>query len=312
MRTLTAMVLLVGLLQSSPANAASDPFHEIRELNYYEWTAVAPIVISGQSIGEVGKLLEFRVDHVLRGDLEPGATIWLELKRANRERRRSDYPQTLKMPPEIDFLVVLDGPLENRDGTIVYPLARSVLSARELPLESQQGVLDAVSEFIRIQDAKNDLVTWRRMGAMLEETNPLILVTALEQLFKFRRGTQEHLFSLRPLFDHPVASIREGAAKVVGQIIERNLSRGETVPEEEALLAELIGVARRDDTIETRVAATNALASFGVGRVEVVLDEIARSDPDQNVRYSAERVLLQYRKAQEEEARRPRLQQASH
>ena len=77
-------------------------------------------------------------------------------------------------------------------------------------------------------------------------------------------------------------------------------------------MAELIGLARRDETVEPRVAATVALAAFGVQRVEVVLEEIAKSDPDQNVRYSAERILLQYRKAEKIEAERPRLDRASH
>ena len=312
LKRVAALLLLASLVGVPGTFAAIDPFHEIRKLNYYEWTAVAPIVLSGRSLGEVGRYLEFRVDRVLRGDVEPGSTLRLELRRANRERRRSDYPDTLKMPIDIDYIVVLKEPLRNGDGQTVYPLARSVTSARELPLEAQQGVLDAVASFVEIQDQKNDLVTWRRMGAMLEETNPLILLTALEQLFKFKRGTRQHLFSLRPLFDHPVPAIREGAAKVSGQIVERSQRKQEPVPEEEALMAELIGLARRDDSVESRVAATTALAAFGVDRVEVVLDEIASSDPDQNVRYSAERILLEYRKARKTEAERPRLERASH
>ncbi len=76
-------------------------------------------------------------------------------------------------------------------------------------------------------------------------------------------------------------------------------------------MAELIGVARRDDTVEPRVAATRALAAFGVARVETVLDEIAATDPDQNVRYSAEKILLEFRQERELEAQRPRLKEAS-
>ena len=75
--------------------------------------------------------------------------------------------------------------------------------------------------------------------------------------------------------------------------------------------AELIGVARRDDTVESRVAATQALAAFGVARVETVLDEIAATDPDQNVRYSAQKILLEYRQERELEAQRPRLDETS-
>ena len=109
----------------------------------------------------------------------------------------------------VDFLVVLKAPYTIKDGRQVYPMARSVVSSRELPVEAQRGVLDAVIVFIEIQDQKNDRVTWDRMGSMLDAANPLMLVTALEQLFKFRRGIPKHLFSLRPLFDHPVDAIRK-------------------------------------------------------------------------------------------------------
>lgn len=309
-RFATLVLLLVATTPLARPAAAVDPFHEIEELNFYEWTAVAPVVVAGRSLGETGKFLEFRVDRVLRGALDAGSTIRIELGRTNRERRRSDYPLALKMPLDIDYVVVLKEPSQTADGAHSYPMARSVLSARELPLEAQQGVLDAIAMFIAIQDRKDDGVIWRSMGLLLEETNPLVLRTALEQLIKFRRGTAELLASLRPLLDHPVAPIREGAVKVTGQIVERNLDGA--VPEEEALMAELIGVARRDDVVEPRLAATIALAAFGVQQVAPVLEEIAKSDPDQRVRYSAERLLLQYRKEQEAEARRPRLDPASH
>ncbi|NIM02282.1 MAG: hypothetical protein GTN89_05830 [Acidobacteria bacterium] len=283
--------------------------YEIEVLNYYEWTAVAPVVVAGTSLGENGRYIEFRVNHALRGPVEAGEMIRIDLKEANRNRRRSDYPFALKMPEGTDFIVVLKEPYATKAVGRVFPMARNVRSVRELPLEGQQGVLDAVSMFLAIQDHKDDRMTWRLMARLLEETNPLAVRNALEQMVKFRRGTLDHLFSLRPLFDHPDPAIREQAARLSGQIIERH--GGVDVPEEAALMAELIGVARRDDTVEPRVAATLALAAFGVARVETVLDEIAASDPDQNVRLSAEKILLEFRRAQEADARRPRLDGAS-
>ena len=304
--TLT-LVLSAGLF--THAVRAADLFHKISELNYYEWTAVAPVVVAGTSLGENGRWLEFQVRHSLRGPVDAGGVIRIDLKQANRERRRSDYPFSLKMPAETEYLVVLQNPVGTKDGGRMYPMARGVRSVRELPIESQDGVIEAVNLFLQIQDFHDDRMTWRKMGEMLDENNPLVLLTALQQFAKFRRGTPEHLFSLRPLFDHPDPSIREGAATVAGLIVERHGDR--SMPEEEALMAELIGVARRDEIVEPRVAATEALASFGVARVVTVLEEIARSDPEQLVRYAAERLLFEYRKEQEAEARRPRLDGAA-
>jgi hypothetical protein len=304
-QNLNLVALLALTVLVIPPSRAVDLFHKIDELNYYEWTAVAPVVVGGTSLGENGHFIEFRVDHVLRGPVEVGQMIRIDLKNANRNRRRSDYPHALKMPQATDFIVLLNSPYKTKSGGQAFRMARGVRSVRELPLESRQGLLDAVAMFVAIQDHKDDRMTWKLMGRMLEATNPLGVRIALEQMFKFRRGTLDHLFSLRPLFDHPDPVIREQSARLAGQIIERHVT--EDVPEEEALMAELIGVARRDDTVEPRVAATQALAAFGVERVETVLGEIAATDPDQNVRYSAEKILLEYRKEREAEALRPRL-----
>jgi len=300
--TVTASALIA---LAAPPGSAVDTFHKIGELNYYEWIAVAPIVVAGTSLGDNGRHVEFRVRHSLRGTTADGATIRIDLKHANRNRRRSDNPFSLKMAEQTDFIVLLENPHTLKDGAQAFRLARGVHSVRELPLEAQQGLLEAVAMFVEIQNQKDDRVTWRRMGQMLEQTNPLAIRTALEQMFKFRRGTLDQLFSVRPLFDHPDPSIRQNAARVAGLVVQRHADVD--VPEEEALLAELIGVARRDETVEPRVAATEALAAFGVSRVEAVLDEIASSDPEQSVRYSAERILMEFRQEQEVESARPRL-----
>ena len=308
-RILTIVAVLALSVLAVPSSRAVDLSHKIQELNYYEWTAVAPVVITGTSLGENGRYIEFRVNHALRGPVEPGEMIRIDLKYANRNRRRSDYPRALKLPQETDFIVLLENPQPTKDGNRAFRMARGILSVRELPVEAQQGVLDAVAMFLEIQNHKDDRVTWKRMGQLLEATNPLVVRNALEQMFKFRRGTLDHLFSLRPLFDHPDPTIREQAARLSGQIIERHGT--DDVPEAAALMAELIGLARRDDTVEPRVAATQALAAFGVARVETVLDEIAATDPDQNVRYSAQKILLEYRQERELEAQRPRLDETS-
>ena len=40
--------------------------------NIYEWAAVAPIVVTGSSLGQDGRYVDVRLDRVFRGDLEPG------------------------------------------------------------------------------------------------------------------------------------------------------------------------------------------------------------------------------------------------
>jgi HEAT repeat protein len=129
---------------------------------------------------------------------------------------------------------------------------------------------------------------------MLDGTNPIVLKTALEQFQKFRRGDPELLLTLRPLLDHPESGIREDAARLIGQIVARHA--GEEVPEEAELRGELIAAARRDPATPVRIWATVALGAFADAAAEEVLEEISESDPEQNVRYAAEKTLLERRK----------------
>ena len=123
----------------------------------------------------------------------------------------------------------------------------------------------------------------------------LVLETALELYIKFHRGEGEMVLGLLPLLDHPQTALRVSTARLIGVIVERNWDSG-TIPEDEALRAELIARATRDDAIEVRVAATRALAHFPPEMVDEVLDRIADSDPDQQVRYVAELIRLEHRR----------------
>ena len=62
----------------------------------------------------------------------------------------------------------------------------------------------------------------------------------------------------------------------------------------------LIGSARRDESVAVRVAATEALGGFSGPAVRAILEEIAASDPDQAVRFAAEKLL--YNRRQEARA----------
>jgi HEAT repeat protein len=58
----------------------------------------------------------------------------------------------------------------------------------------------------------------------------------------------------------------------------------------------LIGAARRDPAPAVRVWATWALGRFPDAAAVEVLEEISDSDPEQEVRYAAEKILLERRK----------------
>jgi hypothetical protein len=137
--------------------------------------------------------------------------------------------------------------------------------------------------------------SWQLLGQELDSNNVLVLATALDLYVKFRRGDGDTVPDLVPLLDHPQMELRAKTAELIGVIVERLWESG-TIPEDEALRAELISRATRDEAIEVRVAATKALSYFPPELVDEVLERIANSDPDQQVRYTAELIRLDHKR----------------
>jgi hypothetical protein len=281
MRRTSFVLAVLALVPCFAAQAAPQ--------NVYEWSAVAPVVVAGESLGRDGRYVDFRVERVFRGELEPGDLLRVDIRTTNRDRNRNLDPHALNLYEGERFLLLLKpGPREPK-GATTYILSRGVDGARAVPAEGAELLYDALARFVENQDLKEDNLIWVGMEGLLETTNPIVLQAALEQFQKFRRGEPELLLTLRPLLDHPESDIREDAARLIGQIVQRNLS-GE-IPEEASLRGELIGAARRDPVPSVRVWATWSLGRFPDSSAEAVLEEISESDPEQEVRYAAAKIL---------------------
>jgi hypothetical protein len=266
------------------------------EMSFFDWLEIAPTVVSGVAGEQDGKHTRFLVERVLRGEARAGEPLLLDLKYANRHRDYDVDPRPLKLAAGTSYVVLLqNAPPGNRRDLPVYRVARGPRGARELPAEGSQALLEAMGRFIMIQDAGDDRATWRLLGAMLEETNPILLETALGQFLKFRRGDAELLPGIQPLLDHPAAEIRTRACRLIGQIVLRYGAAG--IETEQELRSAVAARARRDEVVAVRVAATEALGSFGGSETSEILEEIAAEDADQSVRYMAERILLDRRGA---------------
>jgi hypothetical protein len=259
--------------------------------NLFEWSAVAPIVVEAQVTGEEGKFTTVFVRGVFRGDLTPSSQVRIDIKEANRSRSRNADPKPLKLELGADYLLLLEPSPER--GQSCFRLVRGVRGAERLPQEGAAVILNALPEFIAIQDQKSESTTWRRFTEMLEENNPVLLENALDQFIKFRRGEADLVYSLRPLLVHPRADIRQRSAVLIRQIVD--MFPVDTIPEEAGLRTDLVGLARRDPTVEVRIQATEALGAFDDRSVKTILEEIADSDPEQDVRYVAEKLLYERR-----------------
>jgi hypothetical protein len=286
MQTRIACSILLLALAALPCAGA--------ELNLYQWSEPAPVVLSGKITEQAGKYMELHIERVFRGPVEPGSKLLLDVKYANRERDLNVEPKPLRLIVGDRYMVLMHESSEKMaEGLPVYRLVRGVRGARRLPKEGAEVLLEALQTFVEVQDRGNEEATWDLLARMLEGNNPISLEVALGQHLKFRRGDPALLASLRPLLDYPGEAIRDEAVQLIAQIVERYGREG--VPEEAELRSEIVARARRDESVRVRVAATRALGSFRGEGLIGILREIAADDPEQEVRYVAETILLDRR-----------------
>jgi hypothetical protein len=289
LRRIAALVLALSFT-GAPALAAGP--------NLYEWLATAPVVVAGEHLETNGKHADFRVVETLRGELAADSVIRVNVRRANRDRDRLLDPERLRFDAERSYVLLLTPATKQKaEAPPTFELIRGSRGARQIPLEGGAVLLDALREFVGIQERKDDGHTWRELDRMLEGTNPLALETALAMFLKFGRGRQAQLGSLRPLLEHPSETTRESVALLIGQILARREEGA--LDDRELLQSELVSRARRDGAVGVRVAALEALHRLGGPQTTRILEEIAREDPDQHVRYAAEKLLYQLRPREE-------------
>ncbi len=281
-RRAAAALLLAAL---APGPTAATPSR-----NLYEWMAIAPVIVAGHVTVDDARYVEFQVAGVLRGDIVPGALLRIDQRRANRDRAAGTASLSLERHQE--YLVLLE---PRRSGKAsargTYDLVRGTAGARELPAEGTAAWLDAAHRLAEVQGRKDDELAWQAFGEMLSDPNPILVDTALEMLVKFRRAEPPLLPRLRLLLGSSRSAVRRHALELVGQVAEGRPP--EELPDAEGLLVEVIARARRDDVPDVRRAAVAALGAFPGDRTDTVLRRIAREDPEQDVRYQAERVLYE-------------------
>lgn len=265
------------------AAAASPPAR-----NLYEWMALAPVVVAGQVLVDDGRYVEVLVQAVGRGQVAVGQRLLVDPRRANADRSEASRP--LELERGADYLLLLR-PQRARRGQTIYELARGVEGARPLPPEGAEVWVEAARQLAEVQDRNDEEATWAAFEQMLASDNPILLDTVLELFAKFRRAEPRLLPRLRKLFAHPRPDLRRRALLVAGDAIRGRPE--EALPDPEPLLGDIAGRARGDDRSDVRAAAVEALADFPGTRAEALLRQIAREDPEQEVRYRAERALYE-------------------
>jgi hypothetical protein len=276
----TFVTILVGLCLFTVPVQGDD-------LNWLDWSAIAPEIVVAKILGKEGRSIVAVTETVLKGDRSAGDEFLIHLRTANRNRM--SHEPILRLLHGETYLLLLEstGPGENYPK---YILSRGVRGARELPREGASGIVSAIEEFLAIHGLEDYDKVWERHEALLESTNPIVIEAMLSQFTKFRRGTTELIPTVMPLMSHPIPGIRAGSASLLGQILEE--TAGSAADVQPAVPGELIAMARGDNDIPARMAAIRAVAWIPGDGTQTVLEEISRKDPDQLVRYTAQKILL--------------------
>ena len=242
---LTLLTVAIGLCGSLVETWAGDP----RALNLYDWMFPAEVVVAGRALDEAGKNTAVLVERVFRGDVEVGEVLQVQIKRANRERDEADT--RLKIgAANLCLLLLKPDPPKAPDGKMSYQLVRGVYGVREVPKEGSEAVLAAADRFARVQSVNDDTLHWHSFEMMLEELNPILIQTALDQYLKFRRGVPDLAPRVRPLLQHPRPDVRESALALSGYLLQRFPPT--EFPDVKALEMDIIALARRDPAPDVR------------------------------------------------------------
>ncbi len=284
------LALCVGAFAGLAAFAVTEPPPQPVSLGLYEWMATAPIVIAADIVADDLKFVKAVTRSTFKGPLAQDGVLLVDMRRANRDRDMGT--PALDLEKGRAYLLLLEPSTRGKkEPHPVFDLVRGVRGAKILPAEGSAATIAAMARLAKVQERDSDDFLWASLPSFLEDDNPILVDAALDLYLKFRRESVALVPIVSPLIDHPRPDVRLRAAVVLGRILER--PEAHDLPERRVVIGELSGRARRDDDLDVRRASTAALAPLRDAGVDETLRAIARDDPDQNVRFEAEKALFE-------------------
>jgi HEAT repeat protein len=285
-----AIVTAVFACATGETRAVTEPPPEPVHLGLYEWMATAPIVIAADVVADDGKFVQAVARAVIKGDLAVNALLLIDQRQANRDREEG--VPALDLMKGRGYLLLLKASTRKKSApTPLFDLVRGTGGAKALPPEGSAAVIAAASRMAEVQERHSDEFLWTSLPDFLQDENPVLVDAALDLYVKFRRERVALAPIVQPLLEHPRPDFRRRAALLLGRVLVR--ADAADVADRPRLVAELTGRARRDDDVTVRREATSALAALPDAGIDETLRVIARDDPDQDVRFEAEKSIFE-------------------
>jgi hypothetical protein len=271
--------------------AVTEPPPDPIRRGLYEWMGMAPIVVAGDVVSDDGKFTQVVVREAIKGNTPPGTTLLIDVRGANRDR--DPGVKALKFDRAVGYLILLRTGPRVAESRPVFELVRGTQGVRPLPAEGSVATLDAARKLAALQERHDDELLWTTLPSFLEDDNPVLVDATLDLFVKFRRGDATMVPILEPLLDHPTPEVRDRTIVLLGRILAR--AAPADIAERSVVVGELTSHARRDEDARVRRTATVALAALPDAGIDETLQAIARDDPDQDVRFEAERAAFERR-----------------
>lgn len=285
--TSRALKLLWGMLFMLSALFEGSTPAQAESRTLYERLAYADLAVHIRTVDGSLRLAECQVLEVLKGRLTQD-TIFIAFRSDNLNRE--NFRDYLRFDDGKESVLLLE-PVRDSLGNIKsadrFRLVGRFQGKIDLPQEGAQATIDAVRRLAAIQELSDIHQIWQAHRDLIHAANPLLVEAGFAQILKFRLGNAEMVPTILEFLNSRDDGFRRAALEVQAQIFRRSQRRDEPLGNEDHVVARLLTVAVEDPASEVRVAAVQALQAYGRPDVLAALQQLARNDPSQDVRYEA-------------------------
>jgi len=258
----------------------------------YDLTAHSDLVIAARVLNGSLKLAQVLVEEVFRGAVRPGQRLQIEFRDLNTNLGKTD--RILFNEGETDILFLMpevnaEGKSKGKDR---YTLCRGRFGKFTLPREGEEVFREAIREFARLTTLKDHHQLFAELRGFLGSPNPLLVDVGLGEVARLQLMDREMVPEVMPFLQDPSPRRRIAALLLLAKLSDVFRDRASHPEVGDTVLGPLQTLARNDPEEEVRVAAVEALGAWGGEMVEETLQEIARQDAAQAVRYRAQVILF--------------------
>jgi hypothetical protein len=161
-----------------------------------------------------------------------------------------------------------------------------------LPSEGAVALTEAIRRFVAILALGQHDLQAEALRGLLTEKNPNLVEAGLSEVERFDLAEPQDLPVLLQLLGSVRAEFRGASLRVIGQICRAMRVSGRELRERQEIFTKVVDRAYNDQEPSVRSDAVGTLADLGGTDTVAVLRAVSDRDPDQQVRYRAQVVII--------------------